>query len=271
MTEFLSRWFSLPRFDAAVRLSIYDQMTPLAERLGLDQISAYIERAQRHDRETSDLERRWAMQTSKDRHGLDLVDLEPLSSRLLWRIREVARGYAIGAEAGDPLIDRVAKFLDALYPAGVSAISGLPHQPRAHALRGCVDKLQGPLAPMVDELGLRALVSRLQLVTDAYHAAVEAGDGRISFRQIYAARKRGHRYLLELIAMIVAHFHDSDNLRSARARSRLLAPISEHAAIARAALRAQQRRRARFAALHLNLRTDNDSTGAPLFREALAS
>lgn len=238
MSDFLLRESRIPRLRTAVRLSLYNQIQPEVDARGLARVSAYIERARAHDVACAESEALWYSQISRGRYAADMADLDPLADRLLFGVQNVALGHQSGLSAGHSLAARIDRFLAELFPAGVAAITRLPYVEQAVALERCVDRLHGPLAPMVTEMAIQSLVDRLAEITVAYRASVDAGHGRVPFTNVRAARERGHLFLLEIVAMIVSEYHDADDPDQVAARAELLAPVAEQLAIARAQNRA---------------------------------
>lgn len=112
-------------------------------------------------------------------------------------------------------------------------------------LEDMVRRLQGPLAPAAQALGLTRLAERLARLTREYRAALESKDraSKLRFADVSAARAQGQAYLLEIMAVILGAFPGSDDPAHIEARGALLGPVLEQNEAMRTYQRARGSRR----------------------------
>lgn len=238
----LNEWYSLVRFSSGHRISVYNQIRPLAEERSHATLLRHIDRAKAHDMHTCELETRWEATSGRNQYPEELIAIDNLVDRTLTGTRDVAVAQIKGLPAGHPLTDRVERFLHDVFPAGVGAITSLPFIEQVAATEIIVAKMQTEHAALVRELGLAGKVAYLAELTAAYRDQVDNAPRPVDFATVNAARERGHAYLLEIISIILGTYHDEDEPEHAAAREELLAPIQAHEKTIRAELRARRAR-----------------------------
>lgn len=231
-------------FTAGRRLLALRKVKKIAESMRLDRLVAHIDKALAHDRHTRELDMRWSGRKSGNRDTSPMQEVDNLADSALSGLRDGAMALTRGARPGEPIHDKVEAFLNELMPAGVYAITSQPYPDQCAALEVMENKLQGPLAPMVEELGLGRQAKRLIELTREYRSALESyrANDDILFAEVDAARKRGQRYLLEVVAIILGTFPESDNPQHMAARASLLGPILEENEAIRVYQRARRSR-----------------------------
>lgn len=233
--------FALAQFSSGRRISAYNQIRPIAVARDLPALIRHLDRAKAHDVRTRELESRWAAQTRRGLYPAELGPVDNLVDNILASIRDIAVAQAKGLEPGHELHDEVHRFIDALFPAGVAAITSLPYVDQAAAVEVLLEALQGELAPTVARLGLGLKVERLAELMVTYRRLVDHAQKPLRFATVRAARERGQEYLREIISIIAGTFFDADDPAHVAARDALLAPIRAHEKRVRAALRARRR------------------------------
>lgn len=243
MKSFSHDMFRLTKIRSGRRVSLYKQWQPHMAAHSMTAALAYLERALAHDRRTKELENRWRAST-KRRYSVDMPVVDGLVDGLLFAIVKFVDAVTTGLPPSDPLVVQARELEQELFPAGVRAITSLPYVEQAVAVEGIVAKLQGALAGHVSDLGLEALARRLVDAVAEYRAIVDAGSGHVLYAEVETCHRRGLDYLAQLLCMIVAQFHDSDNPDHVAALETYFALLMEHDSQARADWRARRARAA---------------------------
>jgi hypothetical protein len=212
------------------RIVALRKMREVARDMSLTTLVEQIDAAVEFDLEARQIETLWLAIRNRTRvHGAEMPRLDWLADRLVTAIHENARSQALGAEAA--FAARVTRFVEAIVPAGVYAITSLPYAEQAAALEVMVRKLTGELAPDVEEFGLTRLVERLASVSVQYRNELHA-ERPLQFADVLATRHRGMGNLLEITAMVLGKFHRLNVPAHDEARRKLLGPVVEqHEAI----------------------------------------
>ena len=224
------------------RLFVLELMRLAAQEMGgHEDFMARIDEAAAHDEQTRELEHQWG----GVRNGnFDTRVLKPLDRRLdhiISAVRDGAEVQRQGAAPHEPIHAAVDAFLEAALPEGVFAVTSLPYVDQLSETEKLIGMLRGPLADQVAELGLERQVSRLEEIVPEYRAGLYGtGEQAIEFAPVRAARRRGHRYLLELVAMVIGRHNRADDPVHQAARAQLLTPLAKQ----RDAARALRKRRA---------------------------
>ena len=164
-------------------------------------------------------------------------ELDNRMDRALTGFRDGARAMAAGAAGDDPIHDLVATLLDAIFPAGVYAVTSLPYIDQLAGVEAIVDLLEGDLSQLVAALSLRPLAERLIRLAREYRTMLQSQPIRLAFAEVKDSRVTGQAFLLEIIAMILGTYHRHDSERHGQARAALLGPILEQNEAIRAYLR----------------------------------
>ncbi len=229
---------NLPIFTSGRRISIYNQMRLIGMRRNLTVLVAHIDRGLEHDRQTRELDNRWAKKVRGRRYVREVQELDHVLDPVLASVRDISLGHIRGLPEGDRIVLEVDAMLTDIFPAGVSAITSLPYIEQAAATETVVGKLQTEHALLVDELGLRARVDFLARLTLDYRTAIDHSRN-LTFARVSEYRRRGQQLLAEVMALMLGMFHDSTDPQHVDARTELLEPVLEQIAD----LRATRRRR----------------------------
>ena len=232
----LEDWIDVAALSTGRRLFVLEQMRVAAQDMGgNDDVVARIDEAAAHDEQTRALENRWGGVRSGN---FDAVGVGPLDGRLDRAISAVRDGAELqrqGAAHDEPIHATVDGFVKAAFPRGVFAITSLPHVDQMSETQELLGRLRGPLAGQVTELGLLRQVLRIEEILPQYRAALHGtGELTLAFAPVREARRRGQRYLLELVAMVLGRYNRADEPAHRNARERLLAPLWKQTQAARA-------------------------------------
>lgn len=238
----INELFTMLRLTPGRRVVAMRKIRALLEPRNLPAVITYIERAIAHDHDAREVYLAW---TGRDdgqfRFTPRLPQIDNRLDHTITSIRDMSLAQIKGALPGDPLIFQVEGFLTALFPAGVQAITSLPYSEEIVAAEALLAKLRGPLAETAADLGLVRQIARMEELVVAYRAEIDASARTVSFDQVRYATLRGHAYMLEVIAMILGTYHDSDNPAHVTARRELLTPIFEQIEIVRAYRRTRRK------------------------------
>jgi hypothetical protein len=238
----LGNLFNLYVFSTGRRMYAMGLTRQAALALGNAIIVSHIDEALAHDRITRMLDLRWAGRELLNRGNGKLKELDGLTDNTVTALRDGALLQTRGMHPRDRIHTTVDAFLTDLMPGGVQSVTGLPYVEQISAVDTILARLQGPLAPMVQELGLNRQVDRLAALAVAYRAALDEsnlGGNGIAFEEVRKARELGQQYLMQLLALIVGgYYQETDEHRAAR--QALLAPILQQNEAIRAFLRARR-------------------------------
>jgi hypothetical protein len=237
----LTEWIRTYELSTGRRMFALTKTRREAEVLVQTELVQHIDEALAHDHQTRDLDMRWTGQRVGILTAPIVAPLDARVDNVIAGLRDVAVAQAKGAAPGAPIHKEVKDFLAAALPAGVYAVTSLPHVEQVGAVERIVAALQGPLAGKVTELNLKRQADVLSELLPDYRTAVQnAAAGRLEFSSVREARTRGQRYLVEIIARILGTFYRSDDPAHAAARKALLGPIAEQGEAVRAILRARR-------------------------------
>ncbi|MEM9493461.1 MAG: DUF6261 family protein, partial [Myxococcota bacterium] len=193
------------------------------------------------DLSTRALEHRWAGGDGQRDYETALTGVDGRADQMLSGIRDIAVGQARGLPVHHPTAHTVARFLSAVFPHGVAAITALTYADQVIAVEVILAKLTGELSEDVAALGLSAKVAQLTALNTEYRRLVNSGKDGMAFRDVRAARERGQELLREVVALILGRYFDSTDRGHLAARERLLAPLDQELEIVRARARARRR------------------------------
>lgn len=229
-------WLNVGVLSTGRRLFVLDQMRAEAEEMGgHEEIVARIDEAAAHDDQTHELESQWGGVRNGNFDAVGVGPVDRRMDRAISGVRDGAELQRQGAAVDDPIHETVEAFLKAAMPEGVFAITSLPHVEQMAATEKLLARLQGPLADQVAELGLGRQVSRIEEILPLYRAALQGtGELAIDFAPVREARRRGHRYMLEIVAMVLGRYNRADDPAHRAARERLLSPLRKQLQATRA-------------------------------------
>jgi hypothetical protein len=232
----LEDWIDVGALSTGRRLFVLEQMRTEAEGMGgHEDIVQRIDEARAHDVQARDMEDQWGGVRSGNFDVVGVGVMDPLLDRRISAVRDGAEVQRQGAAPDDPIQDTVDSFLKAAFPEGVYAVTSLPHVEQLSETEKLLGKLRGPLAAQVTELGLERQVARIEEIVPQYRAALRAsGELPIEFAPVREARRRGQRYLFELVAMVLGRHNRADDPAQRATRERLLAPLWKQVQAARA-------------------------------------
>lgn len=227
--------FNLNLFSTGRRIFALQQVIKKARELGFERLVALIERAIARDRATFALEKDWRRQ----RVGLApkpprVRPIDLAIDRTLSAIYGVAKKTAKGADPADPIVAAIDAFLRELFPTGLAGVVNLEVIEELPAVELILERLKGDLKPTADALGIGRLVDRLEALVGQYRTVIESpAPDALAFGDIRTARAAGQDLLLQVVAVALGEYHDSENPEHVAAREALLAPVLEQNAIIR--------------------------------------
>ena len=222
----IDTFIKLDTFSTGRRLFSLGQVQDAARTMPFPALVAHTGMAMDHDRETYQLDLLWAAQKSAPasvKGRAAAVDNQV--DKTLSGLRDAATAQAAGAAEDEPIVAQVDRFLGAVFPSGVYAVTSLPHVEQLVAVESILHRLQGELAPLVTELALTRLVTRLARLTKLYRQAQLEPATQLAFATVNEARVLGQTYLVQTVAMILGRYY-LDTPEHAAARAALLGPIA---------------------------------------------
>lgn len=231
------------KLSSAQRMAVLDAAAQLAADRADTQLANHVERARTHEARIRDLERE--RQSSGSRHALYPPAMKPLDDRLdrsLAGLRDIVHGFMSGDDNDAETQKRGAQLLAGIFPGGVAAVTNLPYRDQAVATRDILHKLANDYAAHVNFFGLTRKVANLNALSTEYSTVLENGNADVSATDVRSARRRGHQYMLEVLARVVGLAFDSDNPDHVADRERVLGVLFEQIAHTRARRNARRRR-----------------------------
>lgn len=236
----LTLLYNLYELSTGRRIFALGQVRDRALERGIMEVVAHVDAAIDHDRATRQTDTRWAARDQPAAVDAAVKPIDILLDRALSAMRDAAVAQAEVARPGDGLAEQVDGFLRAVFPLGVAAVTSLPYVEELAAVEHILEKLQGPQAAAVIELGLTRHAERLAELVTSYRDALCAPPIDLTWDDVRAARARGQELLLEAVALIIALTRDGTPESSA-ARADLLAPILEQNDAVRRYMRARRK------------------------------
>jgi hypothetical protein len=223
----LEEWLDVGTLSTGRRLFVLALMKEAAQAMGgHEDFVERIDEAAAHEEQTRELEDRWGGVRSGNFDAVGVGPLDRTVDRAISAVRDGAELQRQGAEPDDPIHGTVDGFLKVAFPEGVFAITSLPHVDQLSKTEKLLSKLQGPLAGQVTELGLGRQVTRIELLLPKYRAALQgSGELALAFAPVREVRRRSHRYMLELVAMVLGRYNRADEPAHRAAREQLLSPL----------------------------------------------
>jgi len=238
----LQSLFNLYELSTGRRGFALRQVHQRALALGFQELVDHVALAIEHERQTRQLDLRWAgRETRQTAVDAAVKPVDILVDRALTSLRDSAAAQVDVATPGDGIAQKVDAFLHALFPPGVAAVTSLSYVEELDAVECIVEKLQGDLAPVVADLGLTRHANRLAALAVEYRTALTTPKPEaLTWGEVRAARAQGQEMLLEAVGLIVGHYR-GPSPESRAARTQLLAPILEQNEAVRRYLRSRRR------------------------------
>lgn len=230
----------LAQFTSGRRIHALLEVRAVAVALGDTALVQRIDAALADDRRTRALDNRWSGRRSKPDHSDEAKEIDRAVDQLLTSIRDAAEMYTKSAFAGTTMESHAVRFLGVAFPNGVQPITSLPFVDQVAAVEVLLEAFGGELAAQVAALHLDPLVLRLKEITVEYRAAVYNSRDDLDFATVQAARARGQRNLLEIVAMIAGAYYSHTQADHVERRARLLQPILEQDRLIRSYLAARR-------------------------------
>ena len=236
----LSDFFKLYVLSTGRRIFALRRMRDQALRLGATEIVARIVMVLAHDATTRRLDLAWSGARRRRGSGGAVSAMDNRMDRALAGLRDLIRSLASAATASDPIHGQVQELLDAIFPAGVRAITNLPVIDQLAAVETIVELLQGDLAPLVAALNIQPQVQRVIELAGEYRAVIEASESQVTYPEVDSARRTGHELFCSVIALVISTYHRSDLAEHLEARAALLGPVLEQNEAVRVYLRSRR-------------------------------
>lgn len=232
----------LATISTARRISVLSRMRERALAHGLTDVVAHIDLGLAHAQGVRVIESTWLQQRTPRRlyaEGVRPLDRQVV--RMFTSVRAVAQANTVGLDPADPTLAHIQAMLEDVFPRAGAVGHVQAWVERVVAAEEAVSKLQTEYAALVATLGQTERVQRLAALVAKYRAAINAGPATMSFDVVARARKRSHRFLAEVVCMVIGAHPDSDNPDHMERRKDLLAAVVEQERIARAQHRARRR------------------------------
>jgi hypothetical protein len=234
----LTHWINLYILQSGRRIWAHRKVRAEAVLRGLTGLVAHVDRALEHDLGVRARQHAW--QETKNRAPSPAAVKSDIElDRALGSLHDVLAAFA-AAPVDAAFKAPAATLLAALFPAGVAALTQRSFEDEQTAVAHLLTRMDGELAPAVEQLGLVPHRESIRAHNEALGAQLGAArPAGVSFDEVDALDVVGQDLVLETVARILGAFPSaSESDRAARAA--LLAPIAEQSDDVR---RARQRRR----------------------------
>lgn len=217
--------FNVLKFPTSQRLYTMEELLERAIELSARALAEHVQRAIAHDRWTLDIEN---MRRTKRgaKYGEDAILVNNKAVRGITGGENYLDTQMRVFPPGHPRHEAAARARKALYPLGAGAITSLPYVQQHAMVSAMLEKAKEPevardLAVLPDA---EAILDGIRQLNDEHGEVLDSYERVPSAREARAARKRGHRYLVEAIALIIAR-HVKSGHESTQERDYLLEPI----------------------------------------------
>lgn len=262
MNPSLLSLFKFTKLSSGRRLRVFREMRKRARERSMTDLVAFLDQAIVHEKRTHELNRRWRTQgRSRTIGGPDIGAIDGLTDQSLTSLRDMVVAYIRGALPGDVKAELAERVRKAIFPDGVSAITSLPYVEELAALELILDALRDELQVEVSALGLTHMVERLTTLFEMYQSALDAGGDHLWFRDVKAARERGHVFMLEAVSQVLGRFFREADPSHAEARAELLEPVLEQDQAMRDYLRSRRKDRGTGGEVDGDIDVDIDPDG----------
>lgn len=216
---------SVARLTSGRRIMALLEMRPISEELGNTPLTARIDEALAHDRYTRYLDSMWSHHGRNNLYNPRVPEIDSRADITITGTRDMALAQSRGRPAGDARAALATRFLKEAFPKGAAAITALPYVDQVAAMEELMERLRGPLAPVVAELGLSAQVDYLGEITVEYRTAVREAGQAVTFDKVREAREHGQELFTAVIALVITTYYNPKDSAHVAARDRLLAPV----------------------------------------------
>lgn len=225
---------------AARRLLALERVLPLVAEHPVDGLSEALDDAIAHEKRVLAMEAARRAPIRSALHEAEARDLDQQLDRAVSALRDLL--VSTVQVHPPPAQDHAQQLLEALFPAGVAPVTGLPYVEQHGALREMFARLQRDpqLSASVAALYLSGPLQHLEALNEAYGAALSATGGEEVTHEAYARAERQGRDTLAAIVARILGAYPTDAPADLSARSQLLEPIALQQAEARALRRSKR-------------------------------
>lgn len=226
MESTLDNLLNLVTLTSDRRIHALEGAREAAVQLGeLDVLVARIDAALEQEREIGELDRRWNSNTGTPTDASPMSQLDNQTDQLLTNIRDIVDAYQQGSQEGMTQQVDATHFLSVVFPKGVDAITSLPCVQKVAEIERVLQTVNHELSHLSTAFGLVPLNDRLRTLIEEQREAIDHRPEVLEFATVEAARLRGQRNLLEVVAMILGTFHRHADPDHVTAREALMRPI----------------------------------------------
>lgn len=233
-------YLQMRRFPTGRRIFTLEQTRVVADK-HLPTLLPLIDQAIAHDRNTLRLEGLWSRtrgDTSTSRGEATVIDAQ--IDRTLVAMETVAKGQQVGPK-GDLVADAATRFLKAVFPLGVQAVTQKPFEEQLGGLKMLVELFDGELEKDVKLIGVERHLAQLKPLMEQFEQQLAlTKTPHITWDVVSAAQREGQELLAEVVVVILGAFH-ARNSATTSVREELLAEYNRQDALLREAFRRQRR------------------------------
>lgn len=239
-TGSLFPYLQMRRFPPGRRVFTLEQMRVVAEEHS-PSLLPLIDKAIAHDRHTLKLEGLWSRtrgDTSTSRGEATVIDAK--IDRTLGAMESIAKGQQVGPK-DDAVAEAATKFIKAVFPLGVQAVTQKPFEEQLGALRTLLDLFDDELAEPVKLIGVDRHVTQLRPLVEQFGQELALSKTpHVTWDVVSAAQREGQELLAEVVVVVLGTHHERTPETTA-IREELLAEYNRQDALLREAFRRQRR------------------------------
>lgn len=262
MGEDLRQLFAVRELTSAQREAVIMEVQEYAVANNDTALQAHCTRALAHERQVRDLAQTYQVTRANHKQYTDeLHTLDPAADRQLKALHTRIEATSEAAHSDPTIPEKAQELLERIFPLGVRAITQQPFPEQNRVLKDIIIELQGPLAPLVADLGLTGMVEPLAEISQEYDEAIQRTPSGVAYGTLVAARNRAHAFMLEGVVRVLGMNFDSEVPAQVEARSKVLSVLFREIDTA------SERRRTRAAASRRRREReegdDHETPGAP--------
>ncbi|TNE45137.1 MAG: hypothetical protein EP343_28110 [Deltaproteobacteria bacterium] len=225
MDTSLQQFLKIYQFTSGRRLLVYRQTKKVAQKLNFTALEQHIDKAHAFELDTRKMERRWKSQGSTSQQTIDYRPLDNALDRALSGLSKYCESYLHSMDETSDHYQSALVILETAFPNGLQAITQIPYEDELSDVESLLDDLNNvTLATHINRLGLKPMLDNIKSRHQAFYKAFSASQApTLDYGTVRARRAQSQDMLLQMIAIILGKFYDSDS--HAEPRKELLTPF----------------------------------------------
>lgn len=225
MDTSLHLFLKIYQFTSGRRLLVYRQTKNVAKALNFTALEQHIDKAHAFERETRKMERRWKSQGALSQQTTDYRPLDNALDRALSGLSKHCESYTHSMDPSSDHYQSAMLILQTAYPNGLQAVTQIPYEEELSEVESLLEELgKVEFAPHIQRLNLKPMLDNIKSRHQAFYAAFSASQApTLDYGTVRARRAQSQDLLLQMIAIILGKYYDSDS--HSESRNKLLSPF----------------------------------------------